>query len=160
LDYMDLQAIGRLIAERRRAKGLTLTQLASRAEVGRSTLAALEAGKLSELGLQRVGRLCAAVDLVLEARPLQLEEPLMAHRHLSEAAGRELTKAAIDDIITRGNIGTWRKLVQVMNDDETGRIARRVNDLALTLGKRDPKARAFASLLRKLRRTARDSAAR
>jgi hypothetical protein len=58
----------------------------------------------------------------------------MAHRHLSEAAGRELTKAAIDDIITRGNIGTWRKLVQGMNDDETGRIARRVNDLALTLG--------------------------
>ncbi len=82
----------------------------------------------------------------------------MAHRHLSEIAGRELTKAAIDDIITRGNIGTWRKLVQAVNTDTTGRVARRVSDLARTLGKRDPKARAFASLLRRLRRTAGDAA--
>jgi transcriptional regulator with XRE-family HTH domain len=155
---MNLQAIGRLIAEQRRAKGLTLTQLASRAEVGRSTVAALEAGKLSELGLQRVSRLCAAVDLVLDVRPVELKEPLMAHRHLSEIAGRELTKAAIDDIITRGNIGTWRKLVQAVNTDTTGRVARRVSDLARTLGKRDPKARAFASLLRRLRRTVGDAA--
>jgi hypothetical protein len=58
--------------------------------------------------------------------------------------------AAIDDIITRGTIGTWRKLVQAMNADKTGRIARRVNDVAQTVGKRDPRARAFASLLHKL----------
>jgi transcriptional regulator with XRE-family HTH domain len=147
---MNLQTIGHLIAEQRRAKGLTLTQLAAQAAVGRSTLAALEAGKLPELGLERVARLCAAVDLVLEARPLELNEPLMAHRHLSEVAGRELTKAAIDDIITRGTIGIWRKLIQAMNADKTGRIARRVSDVARTLGKRDPRARAFASLLRKL----------
>ena len=37
-----------------------------------------------------------------------------------------------------------------MNTDKTGRITRRVTDMAQTLGKRDPKARAFASLLRKL----------
>jgi len=60
---MNLQTIGHLIAEGRRAKGLTLTQLAAQAAVGRSTLAALEAGKLPELGLERVARLCAAVDL-------------------------------------------------------------------------------------------------
>jgi len=155
---MNLQTIGRLIAEQRRAKSLTLTQLAAKAEVGRSTLAALEAGKLSELGLERVSRLCAAVDLVLEVRPLELKEPLMAHRHLSEDAGRELTKAAIDDIITRGNVATWRKLVQAMNADKTGRISRRVADMARTLGKRDPKARAFALLLRRLRRTERNAA--
>ena len=118
---MNLQTIGHLIAERRRAKGLTLSQLAAQAAVGRSTLAALEAGKLPELGLERVARLCAAVDLVLEARPLELNEPLMAHRHLSEVAGRELTKAAIDDIITRGTIDTWRKLIRAMNADKTGR---------------------------------------
>jgi transcriptional regulator with XRE-family HTH domain len=147
---MNLQSIGHLIAQQRRAKGLTLTQLAAQAAVGRSTLAALEAGKLRELGLERVARLCAAVDLVLEARPLELNEPLMAHRHLSEIAGRELTKAAIDDIITRGTIGIWRKLVQAMNADKTGRIARRVTDVARTLSTRDPKAQAFAALLRKL----------
>jgi transcriptional regulator with XRE-family HTH domain len=147
---MNLQTIGHLIAEQRRAKGLTLSQLAAQAAVGRSTLAALEAGKLPELGLERVARLCAAVDLVLEVRPLELSEPLMVHRHLSEVAGRELTKAAIDDIITRGTIGTWRKLIQAMNTDKTGRIARRVNDVAQTVGKRDPRARAFASLLHQL----------
>jgi transcriptional regulator with XRE-family HTH domain len=150
---MNLQSIGHLIAEQRRAKGLTLTQLAAQAMVGRSTLAALEAGKLPELGLERVARLCAAVDLVLEARPLELNAPLMAHRHLSEVAGRELTKAAIDDIITRGTIGTWRKLVQAMQSDRTGRIGRRVTDVAQALGKRDSKARAFGALLRKLPRT-------
>jgi transcriptional regulator with XRE-family HTH domain len=139
-----------VIAEQRRAKGFTLSQLAAQAAVGRSTLAALEAGKLPELGLERVARLCAAVDLVLEVRPFELSEPLMAHRHLSDFAGRELTKAAIDDIITRGTIGTWRKLIRAMNTDKTGRIARRVNDVAQTVGKRDPRARAFASLLHKL----------
>jgi DNA-binding Xre family transcriptional regulator len=64
---VNLQPSGHPIAEWRRAKGLTLTQLAAQAAVGRSTLAALEAGKLPELGLERVARLCAAVDLVLEA---------------------------------------------------------------------------------------------
>ena len=157
---MNLHAIGRLIAAQRRAKGLTLTQLASQAELGRSTLAALEAGKLSELGLERVSRLCAAVDLVLEVRPVELKEPLMAHRHISVLAGRELTKAAIDDIITRGTIATWRKLLDAVNGDTSGRIARRVSDLARDLGKHDPKARAFASLLRRLRRTARDTVAK
>jgi hypothetical protein len=53
---MNLQNIGHFIAEQRRAKGLTLAQLA--------TLAALEAGKLTLLGLERVARLCASVDLV------------------------------------------------------------------------------------------------
>ena len=157
---MNLHAIGRLIAARRRAKGLTLTQLAAQAELGRSTIAALEAGKLSELGLERVSRLCAAVDLVLEVRPVELNEPLMAHRHISELAGRELTKASIDDIITRGTVATWRKLVDAVNSDASGRIARRVSDLARALGKHDPKARAFGLLLRRLRRTARDTVAK
>jgi cytoskeletal protein RodZ len=51
---MNLQSIGHLIAKQRRAKGLTLTQLAAHAAVGRSTLAALEAGNLRELGLEQV----------------------------------------------------------------------------------------------------------
>ncbi len=90
---------------------------------------------------------------------MELNQPLMAHRHLSEVAGRELTKAAIDDIITRGTIGTWRKLLQAMDADKTGRIARRVTDVAQALLKRDPKARAFAALLRKLPRKSHAAAA-
>ena len=49
-DIMDLLALGLLIAERRRAQGLRLAELAEAAGVGRSTLAALESGKLPELG--------------------------------------------------------------------------------------------------------------
>jgi transcriptional regulator with XRE-family HTH domain len=147
---MNLQSIGQLIAERRRAKGLTLSQLAAKAKVGRSTLAALESGKLPELGLERVSRLCAALDLVLEARPLHLEAPILEHRHLTDAAGRELTKAAIDDIITRGDIKAWRALVSAMRQDKTGAVEKRIVGMARALAKQDAKARAFANLLPEL----------
>lgn len=144
---MNLDTVGHLIAERRRAKGLTLQALAEAAGVGRSTLAALERGKISELGFAKVARLCAAVDLVLEARPPLLEEPLMSHRHLTDAAGRELTKAAIEDVITRGDFAAWRGLVRAMRSDKTGRIARRVRTVSSALSGYDPRARAFATLL-------------
>lgn len=144
---MDLNSIGELIAKRRRSKGLTLRELADAARVGRSTLAALESGKTPELGLMKVARICAAVDLVLEARPLELDTPLMAHRNITETAGRELTRAAIDEVITRGGITAWRGLVRAMRKDGTGRIARRVREVANALGKHDPKARSFAVLI-------------
>jgi transcriptional regulator with XRE-family HTH domain len=144
---MNLISIGRLIAEQRRAKGFTLTQLAAKAEVGRSTLAALESGKLPELGLARVSRLCAALDLVLEAMPLHLDAPIMEHRHLTELAGRELTKAAIDDIVSRGDVKAWRGLMAAMRSDKTGRITKRVVDTVRALAKHDGKAKAFANML-------------
>jgi transcriptional regulator with XRE-family HTH domain len=144
---MNLQSIGALIAERRRGRGLTLSQLAARARVGRSTLAALESGKLAELGLGRVARICEALDLVLEARPLRLEAPLMAHRHLTDAAGRDLSKAAIDDIITRGDIAAWRGLVAAMRADASGSVARRVREVARVAASHEPRGRAFARLL-------------
>ena len=154
---MNLQIIGHLIAERRRAKGYTLSELSAKARVGRSTLAALEAGTLSELGLGRVARLCSAVDLVLEARPLLLDAPLMQHRHLTESAGRELTKAAIEDIVINGDIGAWRGLVRATGADQSGRIARRVKEIAAALGTHDAKARAFAALLPRAMRVLRST---
>jgi len=147
---MRLKAIGQLIGERRRAKALTLAELAAQARVGRSTLAALEAGALTELGLEKVARLCEAVDLVLEARQLELDTPILAHRHLTQRAGRQLTKAAIDDIITRGDTVAWRALVRAMREDESGRIARRVREVSDVLARHDERARAFAALLPKL----------
>ncbi|OFZ98308.1 MAG: hypothetical protein A3H35_04020 [Betaproteobacteria bacterium RIFCSPLOWO2_02_FULL_62_17] len=149
---MNLQSIGELIARRRRDKGLTLRQLADAAGIGRSTLAALERGRTAELGFAKIARLCAAVDLALEARPVTLEAPLMAHRHLTETAGRELTKAAIEDVILRGGFSAWRALVRAMRTDRTGRIARRAREVAAALGKHDARARAFATLLPKLLR--------
>ncbi len=152
IERMDLRALGQLIRERRRARRLTLPALAAAAGVGRSTLAALEAGKLAELGYNKVVRLCAAVDLTVDVRPPLLDSPLVAHRHLTDLAGRELTKAAIDDVITRGDVAAWRGLVRAIRGDESGRLGRRVQEVVRALRDQDPKARAFASILPELAR--------
>jgi len=144
---MNLLSVGYQIAQRRQARGLTLTALASAAGVGRSTLAALEAGKLPELGFEKVARLCAAVGLELEVRPPELEAPLMQHRHLTEAAGRKLTKAAIEDVIVRGDIAAWRGLVAAIRAQHQRGLINRVRQVVTALDREDPKARAFATLL-------------
>ncbi len=144
---MNLHGIGKIVAELRRSHGLTLRALASEAHVGRSTLAALEAGKLAELGYSKVARICEAVDLVLEARPLSLEKPLTRHRHLTESAGRELTKAAIEDIVLRGDLDTWRGLVRALQKDTSGRLARRARDVLAASDRSDARVRAFSALL-------------
>jgi transcriptional regulator with XRE-family HTH domain len=148
---MDLRNLGRLIRERRRAMKLTLPVLATRARVARSTLAALESGKLAELGFNKVARLCAAVDLMVDVQPLPLDSPLMPHRHLTDRAGRELTKAAIDDVISRGDVSAWRGLVRAIQADASGQVARRVHDVVRALREHDPKARAFALMLPKFK---------
>jgi transcriptional regulator with XRE-family HTH domain len=148
---MDLRTIGRLVAERRRARKLTLPALAASAGIARSTLAALESGKLAELGFNKVARVCAAVDLAIDVHAPTLDAPLMEHRHLTDLAGRELTKAAIDDIVSRGDVTAWRGLVRAIQSDDTGRLIRRVQDVLRALSKNDPKARAFALMLPKLK---------
>lgn len=144
---MNLVSIGHLVGRHRRAKGLTLAELAAAADVGRSTLAALEASKLPELGYAKVARICAAVGLVLEVRPLELDAPLMPHRHLTETAGRDLTKAAIEDVIVRGDIAAWRGLVRVIRAHRQGRLVHRVQEVLAALDHDDPKVRAFSTLL-------------
>jgi transcriptional regulator with XRE-family HTH domain len=144
---MKLASLGHLVAERRRANGLTLVALAASAGIGRSTLAALEAGKISELGFAKVARVCAAVGLVLEVRPLELDAPLMSHRHLTEAAGRDLTKSAIEDIIVRGNIAAWRGLVRALRTTRRRILVNRVQEVISALDQADPKVRAFSTIL-------------
>lgn len=144
---MDLASLGRMIAAQRRASGLTLAALAAAAGVGRSTLAALESGKLRELGFTKVARICAAAGIVLEARPPLLDKPLMTHRHITEAAGRDLTKAAVEDVIVRGDISAWRGLVRALRTDETGKLPTRVRQVVGALRQDDPKVAAFAALL-------------
>jgi transcriptional regulator with XRE-family HTH domain len=147
LDGMNLISVGHQIAQQRRYRGLTLPQLAAAAGIGRSTLAALERGKLPELGFAKVARICEAIGLVLEVRAPELNAPLMPHRHLTEVAGRDLTKSALEDVITRGDISAWRGLVRAIRAHKEGRLARRVQDVVRGLDKEDPKARAFAALL-------------
>ena len=144
---MNLHGVGKIVAERRRSLGLTLRALAVKAHVGRSTLAALEAGKLAELGYGRVARICEALDLVLEARPLPLEKPLTRHRHLAEPAGRELTKAAIEDIVLRGDLDVWRGLVRALQKDASGRLVRRARDVLAGSDRSDVRVHAFSTLI-------------
>ena len=149
---MDLRTIGRLVSERRRAAGRTLPQLAAAAGVARSTLAALEAGKATELGFNKVARICAAVDLAIDVRQPVLDAPLMVHRHLTDLAGQELTRAAIDDVIARGGVTAWRGLVRAMRSDDSGRLQQRIEGVVRALSPHDAKARAFALMLPKLKR--------
>jgi transcriptional regulator with XRE-family HTH domain len=144
---MNLHGVGKLVAERRRTRRVTLQVLATEAQVGRSTLAAFEAGTLRELGYGKVVRICAAVGLVVEARPLALEKPLARHRHLTETAARELTKAAIEDIVVRGDINSWRGLVQALRQDASGRLARRAREVLSGADRSDSRVRAFSTLL-------------
>ncbi len=157
---MDLRDIGRLIGERRRARKLTLPELAASAGVSRSTLAAVESGKAAELGFNKVARLCAAAGLVVDVRPPLLDAPLMAHRHLTDSAGRELTKAAIDDVISRGDVNAWRGLVRAMQADASGRLRARVQAVLRALGPHDARARALARILPRLKAPAPAKAAR
>lgn len=147
---MTLGTVGRLLAQHRRAKGLSLREVATAARVGRSTLAALEAGTIAELGYAKVARLCEALGLVLEARPPILEAPLLAHRHLTEPAGRELTKAAIEDVISRGNVAAWRGLVRAVRSDPSGKLDRRMREVVSALAQHDVNARALQALLPRL----------
>lgn len=63
---LDLETIGEEVARRRRELGLTQPELARRARVGRSTLAALEGGKTAELGFNKVAMILALVGVDLK----------------------------------------------------------------------------------------------
>jgi len=159
---MDLASLGRLIAARRCALGLTLAALASAAGIGRSTLAALESGKMPELGFNKVARLCAAAGIRLETHPPLLEPPQTALGSLTDAAGRDLTAEAVKDLIKRGNIRAWQGLADTVRTEETGRLAANVRRLVATLPCNDPKVTAFVALLPSMLRKAiaRDAARR
>lgn len=57
----DLPSLGAEIARRRAARRLTQADLAARAGIGRSTLDALENGRLGELGFTKVAKTLAAL---------------------------------------------------------------------------------------------------
>lgn len=68
---IDLPTLGETIAARRSTLRLTQAALAMRAKIGRTTLDALENGRIGELGFAKIARILAALDLdlrVVEAR--------------------------------------------------------------------------------------------
>jgi transcriptional regulator with XRE-family HTH domain len=144
---MPLDSLGRLIAAQRRARGLTIAYLAAAAGVGRSTLAALESGKLPELGFNKVARICAAAGIGLETRPPPpgtLKAPI---RELTGAVSEDLTREAIKEVIASVDIGAWQALAEAVRAEKTGRLADRVRRVVRALPREDPKAAAFVALL-------------
>ncbi|HEU5442795.1 MAG TPA: helix-turn-helix domain-containing protein [Steroidobacteraceae bacterium] len=141
---MDLLSLGRLICEQRVAQGLRLIDLAEAAGVGRSTLAALESGKLPELGFNKVARICAAAGILLETHP---PLPYYPPRSLMDATGRELTKEVIADIILRSDSGAWHTLIRALKRDDRGMLAFRIRQVVGSLDRNDPKVADFTALL-------------
>jgi len=142
---MDLFSLGRLISERRCAQGLTLADLAEAAGVGRSTLAALESGKLPELGFNKVARICAAAGIRLESQPpLPYWYP----------TGRELTREFLAETILHGDADAWQELLRALKRDDRGLLAERLRRVVGTLDRNDPNVIAFTALLPAIMRRA------
>ena len=73
----DLVQAGEQIAQRRREIGITQADLAQRSGIGRSTLAALERGKLGELGISKIIMVLAVLGLELRVGPLKQRRPTL-----------------------------------------------------------------------------------
>jgi transcriptional regulator with XRE-family HTH domain len=63
---MDLLALGSAIAQRRKETKITQADLAKRAGISRATLAALEGGRMGELGFNKVMNILTALKFDLQ----------------------------------------------------------------------------------------------
>ncbi len=82
---LSLASIAEQIVKKRKAIGLSQTSLAKKAHISRSTLDALENGRIGELGYTKISNLLAALGLELKiqeavARRPTLEELLNEER--------------------------------------------------------------------------------
>ena len=74
---IGLAVIGAEIASYRREANLTQAELALRARIGRSTLDALENGRLGELGFSKIARIFAALGLELKIASIRQDRPTL-----------------------------------------------------------------------------------
>ena len=74
---LDLCDIGLKIKEVRRLADLTQPELAQRSGVSRATIAALENGKLGELGFVKLSKILAVVGLDLKMVTANLNRPTL-----------------------------------------------------------------------------------
>lgn len=74
---LSLSNIGAQIAMKRKELGLSQTDLAQKAQVGRSTLAALENGRIGELGYSKILRLVTALGLELRLQDAGRQRPTL-----------------------------------------------------------------------------------
>jgi transcriptional regulator with XRE-family HTH domain len=88
---LDLLDIGQAIARQRRAMALTQGDLATRSGVSRSTINALEAGRLGEIGYRKLASILAVLKLRFEIVARQHRRP--TPRDLIEQDDRETREA-------------------------------------------------------------------
>jgi transcriptional regulator with XRE-family HTH domain len=83
---LDIPSLGAQIAQKRKQLGLSQAELARKASIGRSTLDALENGRIGELGYSKITKILSALGLELKlqetsSRRPTLDELLEEDRH-------------------------------------------------------------------------------
>jgi transcriptional regulator with XRE-family HTH domain len=74
---LSLTSIAEQIAKKRKALGLSQTALAKKAHVGRSTLDALENGRMGELGYSKTTNILTALGLELRIHEASSSRPTL-----------------------------------------------------------------------------------
>jgi transcriptional regulator with XRE-family HTH domain len=89
---LSLSAIAEQIAVRRKALRLSQATLAQRAKVSRSTLDALENGRMGELGYSKVANILAALGLELSLREATAGRPTLEDLMQEERDDQDLDR--------------------------------------------------------------------
>jgi transcriptional regulator with XRE-family HTH domain len=74
---LPLSAIAEQIARKRKALGLSQAALAKKAHVGRSTLDALENGRMGELGYTKISNILSALGLEMRIQQTSSSRPTL-----------------------------------------------------------------------------------
>jgi len=74
---LGLIEIGAMIGARRRDLGITQSELSIKTSVSRSTLDALENGRIGELGFSKITKILSALDLELKLHEGNLQRPTL-----------------------------------------------------------------------------------
>lgn len=74
---LPLSSLAESIALQRKALGLSQSALAAKARVSRSTIDALENGRMGELGYTKISNILAAVGLELHLRQAATQRPTL-----------------------------------------------------------------------------------
>lgn len=74
---LTLSSVGEYIAKRRKSQGLSQTILAQRAGIGRTTLDALENGRMGELGFSKITKVLAALGVELSIQERSARRPTL-----------------------------------------------------------------------------------
>jgi transcriptional regulator with XRE-family HTH domain len=74
---LTIFTLGSQIAARRRKLGLSQAELAKKASIGRSTLDALENGRIGELGFSKITKILSALGMELKLQEMGSRRPTL-----------------------------------------------------------------------------------